>query len=35
MKNFLATKMIEIFCDIENKNVFQMKAKDVHRITKY
>lgn len=32
-ENFLATKMIEIFCDIDNKNVFQMKAKDIHRIT--
>jgi len=33
-ENFLAQKMMEIFCGIELKDVFQIKAKDVHRITK-
>lgn len=32
-ENFLASKMIEIFCGIDLKDAFQMKAKDVHRIT--
>lgn len=32
-ENFLASKMIEIFCGIDLKHAFQMKAKDVHRIT--
>ena len=33
-ENFLATKMIEIFCHIDNKQAFQMKLKDVNSITK-
>ncbi len=32
-ENFLASKMIEIFCGIELKEAYKMKAKDVHRIT--
>jgi len=32
-ENFLASKMIEIFCGIELKDAYKMKAKDVHRIT--
>ena len=32
-ENFLATKMIEIFCGIQHKDAFHIKAKDVHRIT--
>lgn len=32
-ENFLASKMIEIFCGIDLKETYQMKAKDVHRIT--
>ena len=33
-ENFLATKMIEIFCHIDNKQAFQMKLKDVNSITR-
>jgi hypothetical protein len=33
-ENFLAQKMMEIFCGLDFKDVFEMKAKDVHRITK-
>ena len=32
-ENFLASKMIEIFCGIELKEAYKMKAKDVQRIT--
>ena len=32
-ENVLASKMIEIFCGISLKDAYQMKAKDVHRIT--
>ena len=32
-ENFLASKMIEIFCGIDIKEAYKMKAKDVHRIT--
>ena len=32
-ENYLASKMIEIFCGIELKEAYKMKAKDVHRIT--
>ena len=32
-ENYLASKMIEIFCGIELKDAYKMKAKDVHRIT--
>ena len=30
---FLASKMIEIFCGIDLKDAFKMKATDVYRIT--
>lgn len=30
---FLASKMIEVFCGIELRDAFKMKAKDVYRIT--
>ena len=33
-ESFLATKIIEIFCHIDNKQAFQMKLKDVNSITK-
>jgi hypothetical protein len=32
-ENFLASKMIEIFCGISLKEAYTLKAKDVHRIT--
>lgn len=32
-ENFLASKMIEIFCGISSKEAYKMKAKDIHRIT--
>ena len=32
-ENFLASKMIEIFCGISLKAAYTLKAKDVHRIT--
>ena len=32
-ENFLAMKMIEIFCGISLKEAYTLKAKDVHRIT--
>ena len=33
-ENFLASKMIEIFCHIDNQQAFQMRLKDVNSITK-
>ena len=32
-ENFLATKMIEIFCGIPNKESFRMKLRDVTKVT--
>ena len=32
-ESFLATKMIEIFCDISHKDSFRMKLRDVTRVT--
>ena len=32
-EHFIAAKMIEIFCHIESKDVFKMKAKDIAKIT--
>ena len=32
-EHFLASKMIEIFCGIELKEAYKIKAKDVYRIT--
>ena len=32
-EHFIAAKMIEIFCHIESKEVFRMKARDIAKIT--
>ena len=32
-ESFLATKMIEIFCDISHKDSFRMKLRDVTKVT--
>ena len=32
-EHFIAAKMIEIFCHVESKEVFRMKAKDIAKIT--